>query len=155
MGEPQHQLFVGGGQIGYRYMFPQRFVIGAEASLDWSTSNSTASAQLVNKKYYEWTDYSSGLGGDVVGIAGYAWGDFLPYIKGGWAWTNSTTTHFQNYGNIGTLVAPNAEEANVYRSGSTIGGGLSYHFWSNWKSLASICTPITGPPISAILRYCG
>lgn len=125
--------FVGGGQVGYRYMFPQQFVIGAEASLDWSTSNSTASAQLVSNKYYEWTDYSSGLGGHVVAVGGYAWEDFLPYIKAGWAWTDSTATHFQNYGTIGSVAAPGAAQAEVYRSGWTIGGGLAYHFWTKWE----------------------
>ncbi|MBV8104208.1 MAG: hypothetical protein JO223_06210, partial [Hyphomicrobiales bacterium] len=67
--------FIGGGQIGYRYMFPQRFVIGAEASLDWTTSGSNQHADFTGNKYYEWSTYSSGLGGHVVGIAGYAWGD--------------------------------------------------------------------------------
>lgn len=125
--------FIGGGQIGYRYMFPQRFVIGAEASLDWNSGNSNGTASIVKNRYYESTSYSSGLGGHVVGQAGYAWGDFLPYIKGGWAWTNSTVTHFQNYGTVGTLAAGSAEQAGLYRSGWTIGGGVSYHVWQNWE----------------------
>ena len=52
------------------------------------------------------------------------------------AWTASTVTHYQTYGKIGTLSAsplPTAEQAELYRSGWTIGGGLSYHFWSNWE----------------------
>src|SRR5271157_5292827 len=31
-GSDNTSSFIGGGQIGYRYMFPQRFVIGAEAA---------------------------------------------------------------------------------------------------------------------------
>jgi opacity protein-like surface antigen len=42
-------------------------------------------------------------------------------------------THFQNYGTVGTLAAGNAEQASLYRIGWTVGGGLSYHFWSNWE----------------------
>lgn len=129
--------FTGGGQIGYRYMFPQRFVIGAEANLNW---NSGSSATLSN---YNGTNIhetgSSGIGGKIVGIAGYAWGDFLPYIKGGWAWSNQTVTRTQLYGTTGGLapLSPTnsvyQEETTVDRSGWTIGGGLSYHVWNNWE----------------------
>ena len=128
--------FIGGGQIGYRYMFLQRFVIGAEASLDWYEGNSNNNSNYASHKLYDWSTYSSGLGGNVVGTVGYAWGDFLPYVKGGWAWTNSTVTHYQTYGTIGGLnpnPLPVAEQANLYRSGWTIGGGLSYHIWQNWE----------------------
>ena len=70
----------------------------------------------------------------MVGIAGYAWGDFLPYIKGGWAWTNSTVTHWQNYGTIGDARCRHGlKQASLSRSGWTIGGGLSYRVWQNWE----------------------
>ena len=125
--------FIGGAQVGYRYMFPQHFVLGAEANLDWNSGNSNSNGTLSSGRYYEATTYSSGLGGHVVGIAGYGWGDFLPYIKGGWAWTNSTVTHWQDYGTVGTVAAGTAEQAGLYRSGWTIGGGLSYRVWQNWE----------------------
>jgi len=129
--------FMGGGQVGYRYMFPQRFVIGAEASLDWSTGNSNSTAGISTAgRLLESTTYSSGIGGNVVAVAGYAWGDFLPYVKGGWAWTNTTVTHWQTFGTVGTLAALNAEEAELNRSGWTIGGGVAYHVWQNWEVFA-------------------
>src|SRR5271165_6747277 len=56
-GHDDHNSFIGGGQIGYRYMFPQRFVIGAEASLDWNSGGSNSNAALINKKYYDSTSY--------------------------------------------------------------------------------------------------
>ena len=115
-------------------MFPQRFVIGAEASLDWNDgSGSNGNAWTLNNKYYSSSTYSSGLGGYAVGQAGYAWGDFLPYVKGGWAWTNSTVTYWQNYGTVGTLAANTGQQVGLYRSGWTIGGGLSYHVWQNFE----------------------
>jgi outer membrane immunogenic protein len=136
-GSANTSSFIGGGQIGYRYMFPQRFVIGAEANLEWNSgSGSHGNAWLLNKKYYQSTSYSSGMGGSVVAQAGYAWGDFLPYVKGGWAWTNSTVTYWQDYGTVGTLAAGMAQQAGLYRSGWTIGGGLSYHVWQNWEVFA-------------------
>jgi len=127
--------FIGGGQVGYRYMFPQRFVIGAEASLDWfaNGSNQHAAYNARGVVSSEWSDWSSGLGGNVVGLAGYAWGDFLPYVKGGWAWSDATVTHWQTFGTIGTVAPNNSESATLYRSGWTIGGGLAWHVWSNWE----------------------
>ena len=82
--------FIGGGQIGYRYEFPQHFVIGAEANLDWNGGSSETFSNLTGSNIH-WTS-SSGVGGQVVGIAGYALGDFLPYIKGGWAWSSQNVT---------------------------------------------------------------
>jgi outer membrane immunogenic protein len=125
--------FIGGGQAGYRYMFPQRFVIGAEASLDWFSNGSNSHSLIVNNKVSEWSDWSSGWGGDVVGVAAYAWGDFLPFVKGGWAWSQTTVTHWQILGTVGTIGANNAESASLSRGGWTIGGGLAWHVWSNWE----------------------
>ena len=137
--------FIGGGQAGYRYMFPQRFVIGAEASLDWFSGSSHQQAAYnlrTGALSSEWSTYSSGWGGNVVGVAGYAWGDFLPFIKGGWAWSQANVTHYQLYGTTGGLFAPPgavaagqpySEVASLSRGGWTIGGGLAYHFWSNWE----------------------
>lgn len=131
--------FNGGGQIGYRYMFPQRFVIGAEANLNWNAGSSTTISNLTGTNFHE--SSSSGIGGRIVGIAGYAWGDYLPYIKGGWAWSNQNITRTQLYGTTGGL-APQSpsnqttfqEDATVNRNGWTIGAGLSYHFWNNWEA---------------------
>ena len=35
--------FIGGGQIGYRFVFPSKLAIGAEASLDWNANASSTS----------------------------------------------------------------------------------------------------------------
>ncbi len=130
--------FIGGGQIGYRYEFPQHFVIGAEANLDWNGGSSETFSNLTGSNIHETS--SSGVGGQVVGIAGYALGDFLPYIKGGWAWSSQNVTRTQLYGKTGGL-APQSptnqttfqEQASVSRNGWTIGAGLSYHIWNNWE----------------------
>lgn len=140
-GSYSNSSFLGGGQVGYRYMFPQRFVIGAEANLDWNSGSSTTITSYTSSGAISTIhdSGSSGLGGKVVGVAGYAWGDFLPYIKGGWAWDNATVTRTQIYGKTGSLAALSAtnqtisEQATVNRSGWTIGGGLAYHVWQNWE----------------------
>ncbi len=51
-GSNNFNSFIGGGQVGYRYMFPQRFVIGALASLDWNTSNSVTNSEYIGNKYW-------------------------------------------------------------------------------------------------------
>ena len=58
-GSYQHSSFIGGGQIGYRYMFPQRFVIGAEASLDWNSGSSNTIALDGAASIYQSNSYSS------------------------------------------------------------------------------------------------
>lgn len=132
-GSNNFNSFIGGGQVGYRYMFPQRFVIGALASLDWNTSNSVTNSEFIANKIYASSLYSSGINGNVLGLAGYAFGDFLPYAVGGWAWNDETITHTQLFGKVGNLSAGTAESINPYRSGWSVGAGLSYHFWSNWE----------------------
>ena len=37
---------------------------------------------------------------------------------------------------MGTLAAGAAQQAGLYRSGWTIGGGVSYHVWRNWEVFA-------------------
>lgn len=132
-GNNNFDSFIGGGQVGYRYMFPQRFVIGALASLDWNTSNSVTNTEFIGKNFYASSIYSSGINGNVMGLVGYAFGDFLPYAVGGWAWNDETITHTQLFGKVGNLSAGTAESINPYRSGWAVGAGLSYHFWSNWE----------------------
>lgn len=51
-GSDSRSSFIGGGQVGYRYMFPQRFVIGAAATLDWNNSSSVTNTTIVGNKYY-------------------------------------------------------------------------------------------------------
>src|SRR5208337_4168147 len=84
-------------------------------------------------KRLQWSTYSSGWGGNVVGIGGYAWGDFMPYVKGGWTWLDQTVTRTQLFGTVGTATVGTAQSVSVYRTGWTIGGGLAYHVWSNWE----------------------
>ena len=66
-GSANASSFVGGGEIGYRDMFPQRIVIGAEANLDWNSGSGLPRQRVAaENKYYQSTSYSSGLGGSVA-----------------------------------------------------------------------------------------
>jgi opacity protein-like surface antigen len=123
--------FHAGGQVGYNYMFPSRLVIGATASLDWGSDSST---RITNGASVSDTKSTDGIGGDVLAKIGYAFGDFLPYIDGGWAWNSDSVTRTQLAGNG----APPAytDSASVTRNGWDLGAGLQYHVWGNWEIFA-------------------
>jgi outer membrane immunogenic protein len=132
-GSDNIDTFIGGFQAGYRYMLPGRFVIGAQASIDWNESSSTTDTAFIQNKYFTSSVGSSGLTGNVLGIAGYAFGNFLPYVTGGWAWSSQTITHTEIFGTAGGLAPGNTEDLTSWRSGWAIGGGLAYHVWANWE----------------------
>jgi outer membrane immunogenic protein len=120
---------VGGVQAGYLYMLPSRFVFGGSADVDWNGSGSTTTSvsgpNIVSDKT------SFGLGGDVVGRAGYAFGDIMPYAFGGWAWQNETdqTQLLGKYGAFPGL----SDQSSYVRKGWVLGPGLAYRFARNWS----------------------
>ena len=93
----------GGVQAGYLYMLPSRFVFGGSAAVDWNGSGSTTTA--VNGANIVSDKTSFGLSGNVVGRAGYAFGDIMPYAIGGWAWQNETDLQTQLLGKAGGVIA--------------------------------------------------
>jgi opacity protein-like surface antigen len=119
---------LGGAQAGYLYMLPSRFVFGGSAAVDWNGSTSTTTAANGNNAYTDKT--SIGISGNVVGRAGYAFGDIFPYVFGGWAWQNVTYSQTQILG--GALPGLN-EQASTVRNGWVLGPGLAYRFWKNWE----------------------
>ncbi len=117
-----------GAQAGYLYMLPSRFVFGGSASVDWNGSTSTTTANGNNN----FTDNTSiGISGNVVGRAGYAFGDVLPYFLGGWAWENATDSQTQILGRVGALGL--SDQASIVRKGWVLGPGLAYRFSRNWE----------------------
>jgi outer membrane immunogenic protein len=122
---------IGGVQAGYLYMLPSRLVFGGSAALDWNGSGSTTTAangaNIVSDKT------SFGLSGNVVGRAGYAFGDIMPYAIGGWAWQNETDLQTQLLGNAGGVFPGLSEQSSYVRTGWVLGPGLAYRFSRNWS----------------------
>ncbi len=135
--------FIGGAQVGYRYLFPSKFVIGGEVSLDGNARSSNTSTNVVGYKYYEWSTSSSGFGGNVVAIGGYAFGDLLPYVKGGVAWIDENLTLTQVYSTFGNAAFGTSKT--IVAPGWTLGAGLAYHFWSNWEVFGQYAYMKFGP----------
>jgi outer membrane immunogenic protein len=121
---------IGGGQVGYLYMLPSRFVFGGSAAVDWSGSGSTTTnvngGNIVSDKT------SFGLGGNVVGRAGYAFGDIMPYALGGWAW-QIETDQTQLLGKAGGPFPGLSDQSSYVRKGWVLGPGLAYRFSRNWS----------------------
>ncbi len=69
------------------------------------------------------SDKQKGLA-SVTGRLGYTWGPALLYVKGGWGYSDYTST----------LTGPGgAVSVNSDTNGYTVGGGLEYMFTQNWS----------------------
>src|ERR1700738_3909666 len=106
---------LGGVQVGCNYQIGQ-WVLGVQGDWDWiSATNSTA-----NIAFPLFTDQSDTKSlASVTGRAGYAWGRFLLYGKGGGAWLRSDFS-LQTAGAVFSV--------SETRSGWTVGVGGEYAF---------------------------
>jgi outer membrane immunogenic protein len=127
-GSDNSNAFRGGGQIGYRYEFPGNFVVGAAASLDFVENTSSSSSSGTSSSV---THTGDSAGGAVTADLGYAFGDFLPYVLGGWAWADGNVSRTQLTGNGAPPVY--TDSTSVQRNGWTVGAGAAYHIWGNWE----------------------
>lgn len=110
--DPKGGVF--GGQLGFRYQWKQ-LVLGVEGTWDWAGLRDTALPGAFTEEFKIKSIYS------LTGQAGWAWGHWLPYVKGGWA---AATT---NLNLTGPATASKSQTAN----GWTIGGGIDYTVWQN------------------------
>jgi outer membrane immunogenic protein len=122
---------IGGVQAGYLYMLPSRFVFGGSASVDWNGSTSTNTVNGDNDIATDKTSF--GLGGNVVGRAGYAFGDIMPYALGGWAWQNETDVQTLLGRTGGAIPGLLSDQSSYIRKGWVLGPGLAYRFSRNWS----------------------
>jgi len=118
--------FIGGGQIGCNYQINQ-WVLGIEgtfsgASIKGSLTNTVFGAGLDD--VFE-TRVNSIL--TVTGRIGYAFNNWLPYIKGGYAGANNKLSVSDTAG-----MNQGAGSESKWHNGWTIGGGLEYGLTPNW-----------------------
>jgi len=79
--------YPGGIQAAYLYEFTSHWVLGGSASIDRGSDSSSTSSNGAGANVSS-SRSSSEIGGEVVGKVGCSFGDFLPYVDGGWAWSN-------------------------------------------------------------------
>jgi len=120
LGEHAVGSWLAGAQAGCDYQFAGGFLAGLEGSYDFAHGEgSHDSAREFGVAYHSEID---GLA-SATGRIGYAWGNFLGYVKGGAAWQRDGYS-------ASTILVGTAYSANETRPGWTIGLGGEYAFTS-------------------------
>jgi outer membrane immunogenic protein len=112
---------MGGGQIGAQMMF-QSFVLGVEGTFSGAGVDANADSVVVPGVVTYSTDID--MMATAVGRLGFAYGSFMPYLKGGYAGAHLTTAG-ENTG------IPDAFTISDWEHGWTVGGGIEYT-WNNF-----------------------
>jgi high affinity Mn2+ porin len=128
-----------GVQGGYNYMLPSRFVLGAEVDASFPTFQTVAPfytlvpvstggiatlATPFGPEIYSETVLSSGT---VRGRIGYAPGNWLFYLTGGYAWTYDQLT-------LMNTATGNTDTPNLWRSGWAAGAGVEVPVAPHWTA---------------------
>jgi outer membrane immunogenic protein len=115
-----------GGQIGYNWQIDQ-FVLGAEADIQWSgIEGGCATGTCGGGVIPQSTEHEIDWFGTVRGRLGYAAGEWMPYITGGYAFGEATRT----------TGAGGGAEADASIDGWVAGAGVEWAFAPNWSAKA-------------------
>ena len=112
---------IGGYQVGYSKQLPNHVVLGVEA--DASFTSPLDAPRLDPAPFNTTIDYV----GTLRGRLGYAFGRWLPYMTGGFAWGHS---HVDINDGGGSIVASPGQ----YQSGWTAGAGIEFAVSGNWSA---------------------
>jgi high affinity Mn2+ porin len=125
-----------GLQVGFNYMLPSRLVFGVEA--DVSAPNTIAGNQSVSSSLVGQADYGEKIlqSGTARGRVGYAFGDWLAYGTGGFAWAYDQLTRTQVAGipTGGSADVGTVESAFLWRLGWAAGAGVEVPIAPNWTA---------------------
>jgi len=112
---------IGGYQVGYNRQFSNHVVLGVEA--DASFTSPLDAPALTSAPFNTTIDYT----GTVRGRAGYAFGKWMPYVTGGFAWGHSHVNFNDGAGNI--FSSPGQTQP-----GWTAGAGVEFAVSGNWSA---------------------
>ena len=112
---------IGGYQAGYTRQFSNRVVLGVEA--DASFTSPLDAPRLSPAPFNTTLDYV----GTARGRIGYAFGTWLPYVTGGFAWGHS---HININDGGGTIVSSLGQT----QTGWTAGAGIEFAMSGNWSA---------------------
>jgi high affinity Mn2+ porin len=112
---------IGGYQAGYLRQFPNNVVLGVEA--DASFTSPVDGPALMRAPFNTTLDYV----GTARGRIGHAFGRWLPYVTGGFAWGHSHVNINDGAGNI--MSSPGQ-----YQLGWTAGAGVEFAVSGNWRA---------------------
>jgi outer membrane immunogenic protein len=129
---------LGGGQFGYNYQIGSA-VLGFEADFSWTgqrgSSNFNGARFVISEDYVYQETLRAQL--EYMGTArarlGYAFGMFMPYMTGGFAWGHATgdfnSALTQLFGPTQTITTSQSRML----TGGTIGVGFEYAFAPKWS----------------------
>jgi high affinity Mn2+ porin len=112
---------VGGFQLGYNHEFANRFVLGVEADATFTGPVDLPLRPLA--PFNSTIDYI----GTVRGRIGYAFGSWMPYLTGGFAWAHSDVKVNDASGNV-------ISEPGQNQTGWTVGAGAEFALSGNWTA---------------------
>ena len=112
---------VGGYQAGYNRQLPNRVVLGIEA--DATFTGPLDQPRLTPAPFNATIDYTGTLRGRI----GYAFGMWMPYLTGGFAWGHS---HIRINDADGNAVSNPGQ----YHTGWTVGAGAEFAVGGNWSA---------------------
>jgi len=119
---------MGGGQIGYNFAFPSRWVVGVEADLSAADLGRTVIGANVFGERVNKID----LFGTARARVGYGWNNWLLYGTGGFAWADEQLTRTQQIGTVNNATPGTVESARATGTGWTAGAGLEWAFTRGW-----------------------
>lgn len=122
--------FVGGGQIGYNWQ-AGNWVFGVEADIMGSTAKDTVTSAITIAGIASTATVENKIDylGTVRGRLGYAFGTWMPYFTGGWAYAGGTSTATLTVPGVGTFSASGSSSRT---DGWTVGGGVEWMVNRNW-----------------------
>ncbi len=112
---------IGGYQAGYNWQFSNHVVLGVEADASFTSPHDAP--RLEPAPFNATPDYF----GTVRGRIGYAFGPWMPYVTGGFAWGHSHVNLNDSDG--ATFAAPGQ-----IHSGWTAGAGAEFAVSGNWSA---------------------
>src|SRR5262249_26082372 len=118
---------VGGYQIGYNRLFANHVVLGVEADATFTSPlDQSALGRMPPVPFNTTLDYI----GTVRGRVGYAFGMWMPYLTGGFAWGHTHVNINEDPPNTSTIVS----SAGHYHTGWTAGLGVEFAVSGNWSA---------------------
>lgn len=114
-----------GGQVGYNYQYGN-LVFGPEIDLGYADLSGKGVIGSASATAHQDLTLSGGFYANVAARVGYAFGNWLPYIKAGYAYYDgSAKQQTTNPGYVAT--------AGHGYSGYTVGGGVEYALSTKWR----------------------
>jgi outer membrane immunogenic protein len=124
-----------GGQIGYDYMLPSRWVLGVVADINSGRDRTTTSSSP-NGAIQIQSEGDTIVTGTFRARAGYAFDTLLLYGTAGGTWNDANSTRTQIAGTVGNAGPGTVETVSTSHIGWTVGAGLDYAFARNWDVFA-------------------